>query len=211
MVYHYTTLDSFYSMLASYKASEDKDNLIFWASSALDQNDKKELSLRYDDIMKAVKMVEEQKKDLSFIDKISMIESTSLDYKKVRKIIDEFVHRKERVPFTISFSCNKDSLLMWAMYAKNGNGLCLVFDEKELVQIQPGIHLDPGKVVYDKDPNGYVNVVETYYDIYLHEIRGNRYQLRDKTDNQMKSLATMLIAISPFVKNKAFKYEMNIE
>jgi hypothetical protein len=55
MVYHYTTIETFYNMLATYKSSEDKNHLEFWASSIFNQNDKEELSLTAADIMPVVK------------------------------------------------------------------------------------------------------------------------------------------------------------
>lgn len=207
MVYHYTTIESFYSMLASYKISEDKDNLVFWASNVLDQNDKRELSLRYEDIMKAVKMVEERRIDLDYIDKISTLEYEVYDFKKVLNKINDFVSKEERIPFTISFSQDEDSLLMWNMYAKNGNGICLAFNENELILQQPPLFLDSGVVIYDKSPNRYLEVVEKLYDCYLSEIKGAGWYLVDNIDNKAKSLATMLLTISPFIKHKAFKGE----
>ena len=207
MVYHYTTIESFYSMLASYKASGDKDNLIFWASNALDQNDKEELSLRYEDIMNAVKMVEENRTDLYYLDKISTIEHEIDDYHRIQDKINVFVSKEEHIPFTISFSQELDSLLMWNMYAKNGNGICLAFNEDELICPQPSLLLDPGVVIYDSAPSGYLTIVEKLYDYYLSEIKSAGWYLVDNIDNKAKSLATMLLAISPFIKHKAFKDE----
>ena len=61
MVYHYTTIEALYSILAKYNNSEDKDHFIFWASYILDQNDTEEMSLNIDDIRCILEDYEKEK------------------------------------------------------------------------------------------------------------------------------------------------------
>lgn len=114
MVYHYTTIETFYSMLANYKASEDKDNLIFWASNVLNQNDPKEMSLRLNDIISAVKQIEKEKPQLTELRKLSTVKDFEWLFghnsEKVEKNINKFCTDINYAPFTISFSHQFDKL-----------------------------------------------------------------------------------------------------
>ena len=130
MVYHYTTIETFYNMLASYKEAENY-NLEFWASSILNQNDKEELSLNVGEIMPVLQRYEQSKEgeSLTNLQKLTTVEEQwwvpMLTGHSVRGHLNKFFEDKENVPFTISFSKQQDTLLMWTMYANNGNCICL--------------------------------------------------------------------------------------
>lgn len=210
MVYHYTTIETFYSMLANYKASEDKDNLIFWASNVLNQNDPKEMSLRLNDIISAVKQIEKEKPQLTELRKLSTVKDFEWLFghnsEKVEKNINKFCTDINYAPFTISFSHQFDKLLMWSMYASNGTGLCLVFDETQVKVEQPDLYLIPDNVFYDNNPLYYYNVVSALYEKYLEQIKDVLF-LNGLEREKGVFLSTMLSGIAPFIKNKAYEDE----
>lgn len=199
-------------MLATYKSSDDKNYLEFWASSILNQNDKEELSITAEDIMPVVKEIEKsiKKKELTDFRKLSTINEQwwvpTLTGQMVKQNITEFFQNKYNIPYTISFSLNEDKLLMWTMYANNGNGICLAFDENILIKRNVYKYAIPDIVLYKKDPKYYKTIVKMFYDLYIKELGGEKiiniiYQLK------RKYWACLLMGISPFIKNKAFADE----
>ena len=209
MIYHYTTIETFYSMLAKYKSSEDKDNLIFWASNVLNQNDSREMSLRLNDIINTVKEIEKNKPELTELKKLSTIKDFEWLFghssENIEKKINSYCTDINYTPYTISFSYQSDKLLMWAMYANNGTGLCLAFDESKIKQEQTDLHLIADKVFYNNNPQIYYKVVSAIYDKYIEESKIIFFNNLENKKGQF--LAAMLSGIAPFIKNKAFEDE----
>ena len=207
MVYHYTTIETFYSMLANYKASEDKDNLIFWASNVLNQNDPKEMSLRYKDIIDVVRKIEEKKPYLHGLKRLSTIKECEwlFEYssENIEKKINKFCTDINYAPFTISFSHQLDKLLMWSMYASNGTGLCLAFDETQIQKDQSDLCLIQNNVFYGNNPDYYIDVVSKLYEMYLNA----PFYLDDPGSQKGYFITKMLSGIAPFIKNKAYEDE----
>lgn len=211
MIYHYTTVEAFYNILATYKSLEDKDYLIFWASSILNQNDKKELSMSAEKLMPVVKEIERDVKiTISNLRKLSTIDEQNwiptLIGHEVRDSIKGFYHDEINIPYTISFGQYEDKLLMWSMYANNGNGLCLAFDEEILKTTNYHKFVIPDKVVYENDPKKCKEIIRLFYDSYLEEIKNENiidsiYKLK------CSYWERILMGVSPFMKNKAFKDE----
>ena len=214
MVYHYTTIDTLYSLLASHKASENKDYFTFWASSALDQNDAEELSLTIDDLYDVVLEVEKEREE-----KVKMLPTVKLSeslywrpigepFYDVKEELADFFKESPNTPFTLSFSRNEDSLLMWSMYANKGNGICLVFDQDKLSSFQTDFFDTSNRVVYGKDKTNYIEIVRLIYDDYLKQFEQDTTFSRDKIFKEgFFTYKTLLRLISPFVKNKAFEQE----
>lgn len=199
-------------MLATYKSSDDKNHLEFWASSILNQNDKEELSVTAEDIMPIVKEIENTltKSPLSNLRKLSTVDEQwwvpMLTGQKVKENINEFFLNKHNIPYTISFSQEKDKLLMWTMYANNGQGLCLVFDETKLVNYNVYKFAFSDIVSYNLNPAYYKDLIKQFYDKYIEEL-GNEYIINIIYQIKRRYWESMLIGISPFIKNEAFKDE----
>lgn len=212
MVYHYTTIESFYNMLAAYKESDDKDHLVFWASYILDQNDLTEFSLKSEHIISCLQKIEEEKpyKDLTDFRKFSSINSynwlPTLLNQNSRRGTKEMWNDELNVPYTISFSNNEDNLLMWTMYSNNGNGLCLAFNENELLDDKTYIFTLADNVKYVGDPETLDGILKNYYDKYLNAIsKMNILQEIDYT--KVNYWTRFLTCLVPFVKNRAFESE----
>ncbi len=208
MVYHYTTIETFYNMLVTYKSSEDKEYLEFWASNALNQNDSTELSLGVDDLLPIIRDIEKNS-DLTDLRKLS--EYNDFDWTpyligQMPRNIDESFRTLKYAPFTVSFSKEMDMLLMWAMYANNGNGICMSFDETKLKCSQSDLWPVADSVFYEKNPKLYFEIVKELYKMYYKEIE-NIYTRQGTHHVKQKHLVGMLAAISPFIKDKAFEKE----
>ena len=212
MVYHYTTIETFYNMLATYKGSDSKEYLEFWASSIFNQNDKEELSITAEDIMPVVKEIENSIKMKGFTDlrKLSTVDEQwwipTLTGQMVKENIKEFFQNKYNIPYTISFSQHEDKLLMWSMYANDGNGICLAFDEKQLVNRNAYKFAIPDIVTYKKAPKYYKDIIKEFYKMYLKEL-GEEYIINIIYQLKRKYWECMLMGILPFIKNNAFEDE----
>lgn len=215
MVYHYTTIETLYNILASYKEAEDKEHFTFWASNALDQNDSEELKFDYDDLREAILKVEKEKEE----------NGISLSHKRLSNAvnwgrfngmssletvyeINRLVKDQSQAPFTLSFSRQEDKLLMWSIYANRGNGICLAFNEKKLKSLSTGMMCTSGIVRYDQNNDYLPNIVSLLYDAYLKSFEGDDIISLNKVfDEGTTYLRMMLGLISPFIKNKAFEDE----
>jgi len=208
MVYHYTTIETFYNMLSTFQSSDDKEHLEFWASSSLNQNDSTELSLGVDEILPVIRDIE---KNIETTDFRKLSNYKAFDWLpfligQMPVDIDKSSRTLRLAPFTVSFSKRKDTLLMWTMYANNGNGICLAFDESRLVCPQSGLYPMADNVFYEKDPQLYYGIIKTLYEMYLKEIQ-DMYLLQGIHHSKQKALIGMIAAISPFIKHNSFKEE----
>lgn len=108
-VYHYTTLEA---LLGGIIPESKADKLCFWATDANYMNDPRELKIDWEQLKKDTK-------DIEFISKLL----NSFDLGQNGAIDNTFL---------LSFSENNDSLPMWGMYGKNGDGVVLEFDKTRL-------------------------------------------------------------------------------
>ena len=215
MVYHYTTVESLYGILSSYKASEDKKHFTFWASNALDQNDSQELSLKHKNLQEAILKVEKEKEDngnVLGIKKLSNVHQWAFlsgkDQDEFEEDINKNVTDSNSTPFTMSFSRQKDNLLMWSIYANKGNGICLVFDKRKLMKVNVDMDHISQDVMYGNDINNYIQYVRLHYDEYLKIFDNGKILLVNQVMRESPvAVKVMLEFISPFIKNEAFRDE----
>lgn len=211
MVYHYTTIETLFSILASYKESGDKENLIFWASNVLHQNDSKEMSLKFDDLKTIVDQIEDEKEiGVTYSTRLSYVTEKGIFVPKYpNEVVDEInlvTNDPTETPYTVSFSKNKDDLLMWNIYAKSGAGICLAFDENLINCENDFLFAIKDDVVYGNYIEAYRTVVKDVYMRYLEKIRGLR-SFDDLYYKKVIAWRSLLLGISPFVKHAAFKSE----
>ena len=211
MIYHYTTIEAFYNILAIYKSSGEKGYLEFWASSILNQNDKEELSVTVEKLLPVVKKIERDIKiNVSDLKKLSTVDELNwlptLTGRKIKESIKDYFQDECNIPYTMSFCQHEDELLMWSMYANNGNGLCIAFDENVLFEKQKHSFVFPNEVIYDNNPQKCKEIIRLFYDYYLKEIE--KESVINIIYNMKRNYwERMLMGISPFMKNKAFKDE----
>ncbi|MBP5777887.1 MAG: DUF2971 domain-containing protein [Prevotella sp.] len=201
--------------MASYKEAEDKEHFTFWASNALDQNDAEELHYSYEDLFDTLLKVEKNMEDkgvkLSPKKLSEVINWSILEYKipeEVKYEINQHIKNRDKAPYTLSFSHQEDTLLMWSIYANSGNGICLVFNEEELSNLKTEMRYISNNVRYNRDKNYITDVIELIYDDYLKSIDKEEMLLLNRVYYEGKIyLKIMLELISPFIKNNAFKDE----
>ena len=214
MVYHYTTIETLYSILSSYKTSNDKGYFNFWASNILDQNDKEELSFGCKELHEAIIKLEREKEnngETISTERLSNMFSWSFLIGKTQdEVVDEIDNSIKEMypPFTISFSRQEDTLLMWSIYANKGNGICLAFEENELSNLKTDLLYISDDIIYDKEIVKYVEILKLHYDEYLKIFENDRSFILNRIIYEGRlAYKVMLESISPFIKNKAFEDE----
>ena len=132
MIYHYTSIDSFVGMIENSRRSNDKKNLVFWASSIFAMNDPLEFQHGIELINSLANEYENEKQindvyrlSTSFADELTLCPF----FKSTDILLDRFFINPPKTPFVISFSRNEDDLAMWNLYGDKGKGVCLHFSE----------------------------------------------------------------------------------
>lgn len=212
MIYHYTSVDAFQSIMKSYRSSEDKENLVFWASNILSMNDPTEMQMGFNAIMKYLPRIEDelkvvQTKRLSRLTKDYQI--SELTEQDSEQIFREKSFNPMFAPYVLSFSKEKESIPMWYMYGKGGHGINLYFDEKEINNTKDLLLVD---INYHEDIVGssYIstikNVITKQYKNYLEKVDGinSSYSILLEKIITIRRICSML---SPFFKNRLFDYE----
>ena len=214
MVYHYTTINNLCSILAAYKESEDKKYFTFWASNVLEQNDSEEMSLDYKNLHKIIVDIEKEKEEngdnlrckLSNFSKFAFLNSQ--DQEEVENELNKYTKDKESTPYTMSFSRQEDSLLMWSIYANKGDGLCLVFDEKEFHNLKTNMLFINDDVRYGKPDEYTKELLRIHYDDFLKRICEQDPIIINSIFYQGKiAYKVILEFIPPFIKKEAFQGE----
>lgn len=120
LLYHYTTMNTFYAMMDHSLCSEKGDfhpkYLRMWATNYAYQNDYTECKLFLDRLEKSVEKYVEVKNIALPSDSWKLLHES---------IFDMGI-------YTISFSEHDDDLTMWRGYGQDGDGVCIGFDFSNL-------------------------------------------------------------------------------
>jgi len=207
--FHYSNLESLFKILSSKK---------LWLTSLSSTNDKKELKIGQNILIKALDNLVTKEKDPEIIKLIDAIKSAS-DEKVVKSM-----NRNQKY-YATAFVCIPDSLTHWERYGDQSKGVCIEFNLKMLEQIFLNI----------KDSDFFNNWIKQEEIIYKYEeqlkfieeelffqINKMRYLLRNRSKNNDLSnykplynnrVIPMLIyhslvsTIEPIFKHKGFSDE----
>ena len=109
-------------------------------------------------------------------------------------------YNEDKTPFVISFSEKEDNLNMWSRYGNKGKGICLCFDEDELIVDNKGLLLNT--VYINQNDNDKLST------IVLNQIIPNEYERYLNTSHNDKekviSVGTMLPLLSAYIKDSTF-------
>ena len=128
ILYHYTTMNTFYAMMEHSLCYEGEDYhpkyLTMWATHYAHQNDPIECKLFLSGLQKAVKNYANQ-------------HNIVLSPEDEQLLYEPWYGMGI---YTVSFSEQEDDLTMWRGYGQNGDGICLGFDFSKLPHL-PMAHL----------------------------------------------------------------------
>lgn len=129
-LYHYTTGTGLLGMLKNYSA--DNPNITMWATHYMYMNDPIEYTYGQNICLDIIDLVEEEL-NIPKIERVKEIVLSKEYNDLIKSARFEIDIHKSSCPYIISLSQAYDSLYMWKMYAVNGNGLAIKFDEVELI------------------------------------------------------------------------------
>lgn len=130
MVFHYTSIDAFRSLVESVEKSKYRDCFVFRATNILYMNDPEEFIYGHKMFVEVLKNIE---KELGIGDDFCISNELNNypiaeDVIKNGNVID-IKRLKNSLPFILSFSTLEDSLPMWLNYGNHGKGVCLAFED----------------------------------------------------------------------------------
>ena len=209
LLYHYTTMNTFMSMMEKSLCSEDNDfhpkYLKMWASNYAQQNDPTECKWFFDALEKKVKQ---------YVQKHNIVLTPE----------DEQLLREPSFGmnlFTISFSEQEDDLTMWYGYGEDGDGVSLGFDFSELPNSpmaicisNKGIDKIPEadtKILYIKDKPLKCQYVKPDEDFLDDEIVKNTIECLTTVDKELKDLAQGMVCFNNAPLYKHYKYAQEKE
>lgn len=212
LLYHYTTVDALIGMTAN--MSESDRDLTMWATDIICMNDPKERKIGVDlinshleEIGDALNMPNECR--------ATLLSNNDESFKKalINGIngIDQFNYNV----YVTSFSQSEDSLPMWSMYGKNGNGISLGFDLESIHKNYKGGDFFFGKIIYDNIPQTDINqILKASYQLAYKKTLGFMEQLRTKLAKEyfdkVLSLTTYHyynLIVSSLIKHHSYEYE----
>jgi Protein of unknown function (DUF2971). len=184
-----------------HKNESNSKEFAFWASNVYYMNDTKEITILYDELIKILPKIEN---DLGLSDNLLseiVFPDNFVEDKSAEDIIKSFFYEcLYRHVYVISFSDQRDTLPMWSMYGKNGNGLCLVFDIDKVNNFLDNHH-KVNRVYYSLDTKPvYDYLVEKY----------KRYYYEKDTSALLKKIGlivSVFLGLSGKVKNSAYSFE----
>lgn len=202
-VYHYTSIDALFSILEEYRENGG-NTLPFRAGCVYKTNDSREMALGYDTLKSILPQFEKSNANSIGLSGVYGSEDYEKQCKEqlFQKPIDGAVEMST-IPYTISFSCKRDFLPMWAMYGDGKKGVCLKFSLNKLISCLPGI---PSIcfVHYDGDEP---NIINDYLLPSVYDIGPKRISREISIEEKISELSILCDCISPFVKTKDWAYE----
>lgn len=207
-LYHYTTAAGLLGMLKNYKT--ENPDLTMRATHCNYLNDRSEFFWGIKLCCNAIYEYEKQnsipeEERLSKYIKDPYDESTTELFWFYSSYINNIDYG---FPYLISFSRAKDSLPMWGMYAKQGNGIALVFDEDRLQYTFSDSICKDCIYCQDDEMAPVMDMIQEDYNKYLHEIRHEKSSISTwSTALADIRLHNMFRKIGPYVKHKSFEYE----
>lgn len=235
IVYHYTSLDTFFKILDGIKY----EHFIFHGTDIFSMNDPTEFIHGFRQLWKILPQIEKDlyekirnnpqiySVDKTFLDKRYRL-SNMWDSKKgsnkswLKAYVDE-MHQSYKTPFVISFSCHEDYLPMWSTYGDKGNGIALGIDIQSYFR---KTIMDDGTTLYDLtsfgsddlfsllvsyDPITKNHPISKYAGIcienYLKTIQSQNIDDETLLSLQFRALVNLTRYASALIKNEAYKYE----
>ena len=237
IVYHYTSLDTLFKMLDGI----NNDYLQFHASDIMSMNDPTEFIIGFNKLWKLLPQIEDDYYDLIKNDvnhfqislktldekfRLSRIWNVEGQEKSEKKVIHDYInlmHKSFRLPFVISFSCQKDFLPMWSTYGDKGYGVALGIDIQSYYIRKKD---ENGKTLFDftnyneAEPHSLLvsyESISTSHSLALYAkslIRSYLLKIQDFIDEDNKiekakkeTIYNTFTISSALIKNKVYSYE----
>lgn len=183
LIYHYTSVDSLFNGIITKNVEDESKAISLMATDTEYLNDPKENEMN----AKAIEI-------------LSTLDSDDIS-KELAKFIVDLKTSISKHDFITSFSLAVDSLPMWSLYAKKGEGIALGFDISTLIEGDKIIL----PCLYDKK-----QLINYRRDLLLCAKEKIKQKLQHKPDNEDYSLALfplLNIFLSRLYKDSSYEYE----
>lgn len=208
-LFHYTSIDTLSKILSNPILYKGEICLELRASSIFSMNDPSEMVYASEYLLSTLKSVESQ---LNITDKniclSEYVNKKTESGKYIKDIILEELPNMWNMVSVLSFSSNSDSLQMWAMYANDGNGVALGFNEKNLKEYARHFNIPSlfCKVAYFKDelPIETVRRIKSLYNSYIEDLN---VKPASNAECQLRNILLMCSIIGASIKHNAYRSE----
>lgn len=207
-VYHYTSLDAFYNILADVK----EDFFTFRAGSVYTMNDVQEMKLGYEYLKEYLPKVE-KRLGIKEEDKLFNMFKDVKKNENISEKFGEWLINDDLTNFVVSFSSSPNILPMWTLYGGNGAGVCLEFSPYLISEYYNDNNIDKNlrikECVYNEDDIRELMMrdISVVYKLFLNM---NNKDQRLNPLTKVKYLATMCGIIGAYVKHPCFEYEQEV-
>ena len=207
-VYHYTSLDAFYNILADV----EEDFFTFRAGSVYTMNDVQEMKLGYEYLKEYLPKVE-KRLGIKQEDKLFNMFKDVKKNENISEKFGEWLINDDLTNFVVSFSSSPNILPMWTLYGGNGAGVCLEFSPYIIKEYYNKNGIDENllikECVYNRDDIEELMMSELHivYKLFLDE---NSDEQRLNPLTKAKYLATMCGITGAYVKHPCFEYEQEV-
>ena len=201
-LYHYTSFETLFAILDNFRRN---GTLIMRASNVYNVNDPSEMEKGYDVLKKHIRHYEDEK-DIPESLRLSEVFDNE-QYEKACK--EDYLNGKDKdlisigiIPYIMCFTMRRDFLPMWSLYGAKGKGVCIKMDASDLMK-QPNVI--KGFITYSDryTEGGFWQSLSYMYNMYKRDFSRKVVTIGEKT----RELATICIAVAPFVKHKDYQYE----
>lgn len=196
ILYHYTSLEVLNCLFENY--SEKDQFLKFWATNCSYMNDPKE-------IKEGIELIKETLNQ--FLPEEFMCKAQSILNSNTDSLFEYLLFGSTGVsdiPYSISFSKNKDNLNMWRMYGDSGKGIALGLNRNKLYSNDTEI-ID---CTYNDESENYHLKNEIVQDfISLYQTIGDSPKFLPQEFYEEVMTITNILRYLPQVKNPCYKYE----
>lgn len=212
LIYHYTTVDALIGMTAN--MSNANKNLTMWATDIKCMNDPNERQIGVGLIDSLLEKIEDELR-IPVDRRISVLRSTEEDYKDALRKVEVDTSLLNYNVYVTSFSKDSDSLPMWSMYSKNGNGISLGFDFKFIHRTFSKEPFFLGEIIYDNIPVEKMELLLKFsyslsYEKMENFVQRNGEMLDNRLKNKVVSLCTYRICtliVASLIKHHSYEYE----
>lgn len=197
MLHHYTSFETLLAILEGLTIHNDEYYLHLRATRVDKLNDPTEMVMKKKTLVKLLRYyeeknnIEEKYRFAKLIDELSDKDIDTLS--KYEKI--------SHPPYILCFSTKSDYLPMWSLYGDKHHGVCLSFSDEIISEISYlDVPIISGQVAYDNRKKS--EAVERALWLQYNIIKGEY-----DTTNINGAITDIFMEISPFIKNRCYKYE----
>lgn len=215
LIFHYTTVDALIGMTSN--MSNSNRNLTMWATDISCMNDPHERKIGIDLLNLYLEEIEDELKIPVECRMSGLKNSSNNDSKLLNKNGSDECLEQYNVYIT-SFSNKGDSLPMWSMYAKNGNGISLGFDLESIKRKLPMSPTVINDMFYDNMPDIKIKeLLKRYYNFTYNYLNGYKTlfekfycgrNINEVISMYMKELYVLIV--SSFIKHHSYEYENEV-